>query len=112
MKDDLDSYLQLYNQLKNANLTVRDAIEGLQYARWLESMKFEYSNLQYKLQQMRDESFHVWLSLQGLKEEKFFVSNELLSLKVTTDTYSNEKYLPESANEDISFVARRRRRHQ
>lgn len=112
MKDDLDSYLQLYDQLKNANLTVCDAIEGLQYARWLESMKFEYSYIQYKLQQMRAESFHVWLTLQGLKQEKFFVSNELRSIKVTTNTYSNEKYLPESANEDISFVARRRRRHQ
>lgn len=112
MKDDLDSYLQLDNQLKNANLTVCDAIEGLQYARWLESMKFEYGNLQNRLQQMRDESFHVWQTLQRLKQEKFLVSSELRSLKVTTETYSNENYFPESPNEGISFVARRRRRHQ
>jgi hypothetical protein len=80
MKDDLASYLQLCDQLKNANLTVRDAIEGLAYARWLESMKFEYGNLQNRLQQMRDESLHVWQTLQRLKQEKFFVSNELRSL--------------------------------
>jgi hypothetical protein len=112
MKDDLESYLQLYDELNNTNLTVRDTIEGLKYARWLESMKFEYGILQNRLQQMRDESFHVWLKLQGLKQEKDFVSNELCSLKVMTNNYSNEKYLPERPNEDISFVSRRRRRHQ
>jgi hypothetical protein len=112
MKDDLESYLQLYDGLKYANLAVRDAIEGIKYARWLESMKFEYGILQNRLQQLRDESFHVWLTLQCLKQEKDFISNELSSLKVVDYDYSNEKYLPEPPNKDISFVARRRRRHQ
>ena len=70
MKDELESYMQLYDEIKNANLTVRDSIEGLKYARWLESMKYEYGILQYRLQQMRSESFHVWQRLQGLKQEK------------------------------------------
>lgn len=69
MKDELESYLQLYAEIKNANLTVRDSIEGLNYARWLESMKYEYGILQYRLQEMRSESFHVWQKLQGLKQE-------------------------------------------
>jgi hypothetical protein len=103
--------LQLYDEIKNANLTVRDSIEGLKYARWLESMKYEYGILQDRLQQMRSESFHVWQRLQGLKQEKDFVSNELGSLKVITNNYSNEKSLPERPKEDISFVGRRRRRH-
>jgi hypothetical protein len=49
MKDNLESYLQLYDELKIANFTVREAIEGLQYARALGSMKFEYGNLQNTL---------------------------------------------------------------
>jgi hypothetical protein len=111
MKDDLDSYLHLEYQLKNANLTVRDAIEGLKYARWLESMKFEYGNLQNRLQQMRDESFHVWQTLQALKQEKLLISNQSGSLKEMGETYSNETYFPENPSEGISFVARRRRRY-
>jgi hypothetical protein len=54
MKDNLESYLQLYDGLIYANVTVGDTIEGLKYARWLESMKFECDILQNRLQQMRD----------------------------------------------------------
>lgn len=108
MKYDLESYLQLYDELGNANLSARDAIEGVRYARGLEWMKYEYANLQDKLQQLRIESFHVWKVLQGLKQEREFVSNELDHLKRMANKDWNEKYLSSQQNENIHFTGRRR----
>lgn len=110
MKGELESYLLLYNELVQSNLSARDAIEGLRYARSLERMKYDYVNLQNKLQQLRDESFHIWGVLQRLKQEREFASNELGSLKRLDNKNWNEGYLSSQRNEGIHFTGRRRLR--
>jgi len=111
MKDDLDYYLQLHRQLNYENINVCDAIEGIKSARELVWMKFEYGNLQKRLQQMRYDSFNVWRKLQSLKQEKDVVENELSVLNTMRNNDFNDKYVSEPSNPKFSF-ARRRRRHQ
>jgi hypothetical protein len=109
MKNDLEYYLQLRNELNIAGVTVRDCIEGVKYARSLAWMKFEYGNMQSKLHKMRSDSFNIWLTLQNLKQEKEIVANELSVLTLMKDNYLNPRQIEEPSNQEGSFVSRRRR---
>ena len=110
MKGDLEYYLHLYSELRIANLTVHQAIEGLRYAQSIASMKLEYANLQNNLRQMRLESFEVWKRLQMLKQEEHNISNQLESPKGIDNPNWSETYFPEPNNTSFARARRRRRR--
>ena len=110
MKDELDFYLQIYAELSYAGLTIRDAIEGLGYARRIVPIKLEYIELQNSIQQNRYESFEVWKTLQSLKQERDSISSQLEHLKIVENARSDEHYAVQPNNGEPVFRARRRRR--
>jgi hypothetical protein len=73
VKDDLGSHLLLYQELKKANLSARDAIEGIKYARRMEQIKFEYNVLLNDMGRVKQETNSVLYELEALKREKILL---------------------------------------
>jgi hypothetical protein len=85
IEGELDSYLLLYDELKNSNLSVPDAIEGVTLARQLNSMKLEYNSLWNESQKLKRENYYRWNLLEALKQDKNSVSLELEVMKEAKD---------------------------
>jgi hypothetical protein len=91
MSNDLESHLSLHAELTNANLTAKDAIEGITYARQLKLMRMEHGWLQNDLPQLRQAALHAKIELEGLKQKKIFLINEIEKLKETREPYLIER---------------------
>lgn len=59
ISNNLEFHLSLYAELTNANLTAKDAIEGISYARQLNLMRMEHGWLQNDLPQLRQAVLHA-----------------------------------------------------
>jgi hypothetical protein len=113
MKGDLGSHLLLYQELKKANLTARDAIEGIIYSRRIDQMNFEYNRLLNDLERAKQEFYSVSYELEELKREKNTVRNQVEVLKETNDAIWNKIGMlprPEELSQTVR-VRRRRFRH-
>lgn len=108
MKGDLEYHLQLYSELCNAHMTIYETIEGVRYAKSIDSIKLEYAYLQNSLKQIRYESFEAWKKLQMMKQEKHNLSTQSESLRSMCNANWNGAYLPEYNG--ISFLRARRRK--
>lgn len=91
-KGELESVLLLHDQLKNANLSARDAIEGVTYARKLNSIKLECKALLNQAQRLKHDNYYRWNLLQSLNQDINSASSELEVLKEGKDAVLNELY--------------------
>jgi chromosome segregation ATPase len=105
-----DSYLLLYDELRNANLSVPDAIEGVTLARQLNSMKLEYSALLNESQRLKHENYYAWNLLEALKQEINSVSSQLEVLREAKDAVWNEIETTIQRSQAIPSTVRIRRR--
>jgi hypothetical protein len=113
MKGDLESHISLYQELKMAGLSARDAIEGVRYARQLNLMKFEYYRLLNDLVRVKQEFYSVSYELEALKQEKSSLRNQVEVLKEMKDAIWNKMGIlprPEELSQTVRF-RRRRFRH-
>ena len=110
MKGDLESYLSLHAELTDANLTAKDALEGLTYAKKLSFMKLEHGWLVNELQRLREEGYYAWKVLEALKQKKISVISELETLEEAKGAVSNEINLSIQPNQEVSATVRSRRR--
>jgi len=107
---ELESLLLLYDELRNANLSARDAIEGVTYARKLNSMKLEYNALFNERQRLKEENYCAWNLLQALKQEKNSVSLKLEVMKEAKDAVWNGIDATIQRSQEVSPHMRIRRR--
>lgn len=110
IKGDLESYLLLHADLTNANLTAKDAIDGLTYARKLNFMKSEYGWLMNELQRLRQERYYAWDLLNSLKQKKITVINELEMLDKIKESILNKINMSIQQNQKLLSTVRIRRR--
>jgi len=112
---ELESLLLLYDELRNANLSARDAIEGVTYARKLNSMKLECNALQNDAQRLKHENSYRWNLLQSLKQDINSASSELQVMNEGKDAVLNEIDAARQRSQEVlppMRIRRRRIRHQ
>ena len=110
-KGDLGPYRLLHAELTNANLTAKDAIEGLTYSRKLNFMKSECAWLTNELQRLRLEGYYAWDVLNSLNQRKITVIDELETLDETKDSILNEINNSIQQNQELlSTVGSKRRK--
>jgi len=111
----LESLLLLDNDLRNGNLSIRDAIEGVTYARKLNSMKLECNALQNDAQRLKHENSYRWNLLQSLKQDINSASSELQVMNEGKDAVLNEIDAARQRSQEVlppMRIRRRRIRHQ
>jgi len=110
MKGDLEPYLLLYQELKMAGVSARDAIEGLKYARQLNQMNFEYDRCVKDLERMKQEIYYVSNELKALTQEKNSLRDQVEVLKEAKAGVWNEIDTIQRTREISPSVRTRRRR--
>jgi len=112
---ELESLLLLRDELRKANLSARDAIEGVTYARKLNSMKLECNALLNESQRFKQDNYYRWNLLQSLKQGINSASSELEVMKEAKDAVWNEIDATIQRSQEMPSpmsIRRRRIRHQ
>ena len=113
MKDDMDSYVSLHIELKNANLTVREANEGLDNARHLDFLKSECGRYHSELQDIIQQKDYALGVLDMLRQQRDSLIYELKVLNQSKDAVLNQRGLsPQPGSAMPSSKRRVRRRIQ
>lgn len=109
MEGNLEHYLFLNQELKNVNVGVQDAIEGLAYARRLDEMKIEYNRLQNDLQLKNQVIYHSLQEEKALKNQIYSLRSQVQVLNESKTRIWN-KIEGKQPNQEGRSTKRRRRR--
>jgi hypothetical protein len=77
MEGNLEHCLFLNQELKNTNVGVQDAIEGVAYARKLHQIKIEYNMLQNNLQLKNQAIYYSLQEYEALKNQIYSARSQI-----------------------------------
>jgi len=109
MGGNLEHYILLYQELKKANLSAPDAIEGLAYAQKLDEMKIEYNRLQNDLQLKNQVIYHSLQEYKALKNQIYSLRSQVQILNESKTRIWNKIEGKQPDQEGRSTKRRRRR---